>query len=192
MKSDVGSELRARILDEAAKLFDEKGIKFTMDDLARSLGMSKKTIYTVFRNKRSIMTNTIDRFFDAALAEEQEILSDPNLTLTEQLKRIIGKVPERYVGHDLTQLYILKNKYPSVYRHWHKCRENYWGRAETLIKKGIEQGVVKPISLPILKSMFQHTVEQFFQSDILVKNKISYGDALNEIADILLDGITVK
>lgn len=192
MKSDVGSELRARILDEAAKLFDEKGIKFTMDDLARSLGMSKKTIYTVFRNKRSIMTNTIDRFFDAALAEEQEILSDPNLTLTEQLKKIIGKVPERYVGHDLTQLYILKNKYPSVYRHWHKCRENYWGRAETLIKKGIEQGVIKPISLPILKSMFQHTVEQFFQSDILVKNKISYGDALNEIADILLDGITVK
>ena len=192
MKSDMGSELRARILDEAAKLFDEKGIKFTMDDLARSLGMSKKTIYTVFRNKRSIMTNTIDRFFDAALAEEQEILSDPNLTLTEQLKRIIGKVPERYVGHDLTQLYILKNKYPSVYRHWHKCRENYWGRAETLIKKGIEQGVIKPISLPILKSMFQHTVEQFFQSDILVKNKISYGDALNEIADILLDGITVK
>lgn len=163
-----------------------------MDDLARSLGMSKKTIYTVFRNKRSIMTNTIDRFFDAALAEEQEILSDPNLTLTEQLKKIIGKVPERYVGHDLTQLYILKNKYPSVYRHWHKCRENYWGRAETLIKKGIEQGVIKPISLPILKSMFQHTVEQFFQSDILVKNKISYGDALNEIADILLDGITVK
>lgn len=192
MKTDVGSELRNRILDEAARLFDEKGIKFTMDDLARSLGMSKKTIYTVFRNKRSIMTNTIDRFFDAALAEEQEILSDSSLTLIEQLRRIIGSVPERYVGHDLTQLYTLKDKYPSVYRHWHKCRENYWQSAETLIRRGIDEGVIRPISMPILKAMFQHTIEQFFQSDILVKNKISYSDALNEIADILIDGITVK
>ncbi|MBQ9273027.1 MAG: helix-turn-helix transcriptional regulator, partial [Mogibacterium sp.] len=67
MKTDGSEEMRIRILDEAARLFDKKGIKFTMDDLARSLGMSKKTIYTVFEDKRSIMTETIDRFFDDAL-----------------------------------------------------------------------------------------------------------------------------
>ena len=192
MRLDVGSELRNRILDEAAKLFDEKGIKFTMDDLARSLGMSKKTIYTVFKNKKSIMTNTIDRFFDEALEEEKEILSDSSLTLIQQLRRLIGGVPARYAGHDLTQLYMLRDKYPSVYRHWHKCRENYWEGTEALIKRGIDEGVIKPVSLPILKSMFQHTIEQFFQSDILVKNKISYSDALMEIADILIEGIAVR
>ena len=67
MKNAAADELRVRILDEAAKLFNEKGIRFTMDDLARSLAMSKKTIYTVFKDKRSIMTETIDRFFDDAL-----------------------------------------------------------------------------------------------------------------------------
>ena len=74
MKEDTSQELRVRILDEAARQFDKKGIKFTMDDLAHALGMSKKTIYTVFEDKRSIMTQTIDRFFDDALTEEEAIL----------------------------------------------------------------------------------------------------------------------
>ena len=100
MKANTGDDLRVRILDEAAKQFDKKGIKFTMDDLARSLGMSKKTIYTVFEDKRSIMTETIDRFFDDALIEEEMILNDDSLTIVEQLKSIIGRVPERYTGTD--------------------------------------------------------------------------------------------
>ena len=88
MKTDASNELRIRILDEAAKQFDKKGIKFTMDDLAHALGMSKKTIYTVFEDKRSIMTETIDRFFDEALIEEEMILNDEPLTIPEQLQQI--------------------------------------------------------------------------------------------------------
>ena len=189
MKTAANDELRVRILDEAAKLFDKKGIKFTMDDLARSLGMSKKTIYTVFEDKRSIMTETIDRFFDDALLEEETILNDDSLSTPEQLREIIGRVPERYTQNDLTQLYVLKEKYPSVYRHWQHCRENYWEGVAILLKRGIEQGEIKDVSLPILKTMFQSTIEQFFQNDVLVKNHISYRDALSEVAGILVDGI---
>ena len=192
MGNSVEDELRVRILDEAAKLFDEKSMRFTMDDLARSLAMSKKTIYTVFRTKRSIMTATIDRFFAEAYKEQEEILADTSLTTTEQLRRVIGSVPERYIGHDLSQLYVLKDRYPSVYRHWHNCREEYWNAVEVLIKKGIAEGMIRSVSMPILKSMFQRTVEQFFQSDILIKNKIAYRDALSEVADILIDVISVK
>lgn len=192
MKENAGDELRVRILDEAARQFDDKGIKFTMDDLARALGMSKKTIYTVFEDKRSIMTETIDRFFDEALIEEERILNDDRLTIVEQLKVIIGSVPERYTQNDLTQLYVLKEKYPSVYRHWQHCRENYWEGVGILIRRGIEQGAIRPVSLPILKTMFQATIEQFFQDDVLVKNHISYRKALSEVASILVDGIVVR
>lgn len=192
MKPNGNEELRIRILDEAAKQFDKKGIKFTMDDLARSLGISKKTIYTVFEDKRSIMTDTIDRFFDDALAEEKSILNDGSLSIVEQLKRIIGSVPERYTQSDLTQLYVLKEKYPSVYRHWQRCRENYWKGVDILINRGIESGEIRAVSLPILKTMFQSTVEQFFQDDVLVKNRIPYRKALEEVASMLVDGIVAK
>ena len=40
--------------------------------------------------------------------------------------------------------------------------------------------------------MFQSTIEQFFQDDVLVKNKIPYRDALAEVATILVDGIRAK
>lgn len=192
MKTVANDELRVRILDEAAKLFDMKGIKFTMDDLARSLGVSKKTIYTVFENKRLIMIQTIDRFFDDALAEEEDILRDGGLSTIEQLRMIIGRVPERYTQNDLSQLYVLKEKYPSVYRHWQHCRENYWLGVSDLLNKGIEEGVIRPVSLPIFKTMFQSTIEQFFQNDVLVQNHIPYRDALAEVANILIDGISVK
>ena len=184
--------MRVRILDEAARQFDEKGIKFTMDDLARALGMSKKTIYTVFEDKRSIMTDTIDRYFDDALIEEEMILNDENLTIIEQLKAIIGRVPERYTQNDISKLYVVKEKYPSVYRHWQRCRENYWEGVGILIKRGIEQGEIRPVALPILKTMFQATIEQFFQDDVLVKNHISYRQALAEVASILVDGIIAR
>ena len=192
MATGINEELRVRILDGAAKLFDTKGIRFTMDDLARSLGMSKKTIYTVFRNKRSIMMETIDRFFDDALAEEKLILADDSLATTEKLIKVIGSVPERYVQKDLSQLSILKKKYPSVYRHWKKCRESYWAGAEALLRQGIDEGTIRPISLPIFQTMFQSTISQFFQGDVLIKNKISYQDALAEVATTLVNGIAVK
>ena len=189
MASSTNNELRVRILDEAAKWFDTKGTRFTMDDLARSLGMSKKTIYTVFDDKRSIMIETIDRFFDDAIAEEQEILADSSLSLVDKLLLIIGRVPERYSETDLTQLYVLKEKYPAVYRHWQNCRENYWSGAQELLQQGIDEGLIKDVNLPILKTMFQSTIEKFFQDDVLVKNKIAYKDALAEVASIMIQGI---
>lgn len=192
MKNAANEELRVRILDEAAKLFDKKGIRFTMDDLARSLAVSKKTIYTVFEDKRSIMTETIDRFFDDALREEEAILNDVSLSIPDQLKSIIGRVPERYTQNDLAQLYVLKEKYPSVYRHWQLCREDYWEGVCILLKRGIEQGEIREVSLPVLKTMFQSTIEQFFQDDVLIKNRISYRDALAEVAAILVDGIRAR
>lgn len=192
MKNAAHDELRVRILDEAAKLFDSKGIKFTMDDLARSLAVSKKTIYTVFEDKRSIMTETIDRFFDDALAEEEAILNDDSLSIPDQLKAIIGRVPERYTQNDLAQLYVLKEKYPSVYRHWQHCRENYWEGVCILLKRGIERGEIRDVRIPVLRTMFQSTIEQFFQDDVLIKNGISYRDALAEVATILVDGIRAK
>ena len=40
-------ELRAQILDAAAKLFQAEGLGFTMQQVAAALHISKKTIYTV-------------------------------------------------------------------------------------------------------------------------------------------------
>ena len=45
--------LKGDILEATIQAFQKKGLKFTMDDLASLLGISKKTIYTVFPDKNS-------------------------------------------------------------------------------------------------------------------------------------------
>jgi AcrR family transcriptional regulator len=54
------------ILDAAGHLFLPPGPgRVTMDDLARDLGMSKKTIYRYFPDRQSLMTAVLDRQFGA-------------------------------------------------------------------------------------------------------------------------------
>ena len=55
----------------------------------------------------------------------------------------------------------------------------------------MEEGVIQPIKIPILKMMMEATLEQFFQRDILIRNNISYAEALDEVVNILMNGIVL-
>ena len=45
--------MREKIIDATVEEFKQNGLKFTMNDLAKHLGISKKTIYTVFESKQA-------------------------------------------------------------------------------------------------------------------------------------------
>ena len=53
----------------------------------------------------------------------------------------------------------------------------------------MEEGVIRRIDIPILKLMLEASIEQFFQRDILIRNGLSYQEALDEVVDILIEGI---
>mgnify|MGYP000049018907 CR=1 FL=1 len=46
------AELKERIVDVAIEEFTLMGLKFTMNDIARQLGISKKTIYTILTARK--------------------------------------------------------------------------------------------------------------------------------------------
>ena len=69
-------ELKETILEGTIKVFNQKGLKFTMDDIAGELGMSKKTIYTIFRDKESLFLATVDYLFDSVKESEKQVLND--------------------------------------------------------------------------------------------------------------------
>ena len=88
-----------------------------MDDLARELGMSKKTIYTIFPDKRSLMIDTIDRFFDTAMEEERAVLEGNTMSAVDKLELILSTIrsgrdvrsseivcPERKISHRVPAL----------------------------------------------------------------------------------------
>ena len=173
------------ILEGTIKAFNEKGLKFTMDDVAKILGMSKKTIYTVFRDKESMFLAMVDYMFDSIKESEQQIVEDDALSTVEKIRRILGVIPESYRDVDFRQLYLLKDKYPVIYKEVEKRLETGW---ETTIQL-LEQ--VRKVSIPIVKMMLEATVEQFFQRDILIQSGLSYLEALDEVVSILVNGIVV-
>lgn len=182
-------ELKDGILESTIRVFKEKGLKFTMDDIARDRGISKKTIYTVFADKESLFFSMVDYLFDGIKVEEQKILERDDLATVEKLRRILSVMPETYRDLDFTQLFVLRQKYPAIYRQVEVRLENGWDGTISLLHQGIKEGVIRPISLPIFKMMMEASLEQFFSRDILQQNGISYGDALDEVVSILLEGI---
>ena len=188
---EVPMELRDTILEGTIRAFNEKGLKFTMDDVAKTLGMSKKTIYTVFRDKESLFLTMVDYMFDSIKESERIILEDDNLSTIEKVRKILGVMPESYKDVDFRQLYLLKDKYPSIYKQVEKRLETGWETTIALLERGMEEGVIRKVDIPIVKMMLEASLEQFFQRDILIQNQISYMDALDEVVGIIADGITV-
>lgn len=180
---------REEILEGTLQAFNQKGLKFTMDDVARILQMSKKTIYTVFHDKEELFLAMVDYLFDCIKESERQVLENRALTTLEKIRMILGVMPEGYKEVDFRQLYLLKDKYPVIYRQVERRLETGWEATIALIERGIAEGVVRPIQIPILKLMLEAALEQFFQRDILIQHEISYQQALDEVVTILVDGI---
>jgi len=185
-------ELRQQILESAIRVFNTGGIKFTMDDLAKNLGMSKKTIYTVFRDKNELFLAMVTYLFDGIKAAEQAIVEDPSLTTLDKITRILSVMPEGYKDIDLRRLYLLKDKYPAIYKQVELRLEGGWESTIALLEQGMEEGVIRRVSIPIVKMMLEASLEQFFQRDILVRNDLTYQEGLEEVVGILLQGIIVQ
>lgn len=185
-------ELRETILHGTIKAFNQKGLKFTMDDIASILSISKKTIYTVFSDKEQLFLSMVDYLFDNIKVSEQQVLEDKNMSTLEKIRTILGVMPDSYKEIDFRQLYLLKDKYPKIYDQVEKRLETGWETTIALMEQGMEEGVIRKVQIPIVKMMMEASLEQFFKRDILLKQGISYTDALNEVVEILVDGITVR
>lgn len=184
-------DLKISILEGTLQAFRQKGLKFTMDDIAKLLGMSKKTIYTVFQDKEALFLTMVDYLFDSIKECERQIVENTDLTTIEKIRTILGVMPDVYKDIDFRQLYTLKEKYPTIYVQLEKRLETGWESTIQLLEKGMEEGVIRPVKIPILKTMLEATLEEFFQRDILIPHQISYTEALDEVVGILMDGIAV-
>ncbi len=191
-KQPNAAELRHRILEATIPLFNAYGLKFTMDQLAGSLGMSKKTIYTVFPDKRTLLEAMADHCFDFIRTSKDRFLSDETLPLPEKLRLVLSTLTEKYESIDLSRLHDLREKYPTVYERVAQRLENGWESTVGLLEQGMAAGVLRPFEIPIFKLMMESTLEQFFQSDVLVRSGLSYKQALDQVVDILLRGILAR
>ena len=143
----------------------------------------------VERTGRPVIVVTVDYLFDRIKDSEQKIVENPEMDTLQKIHTILGVMPECYQDVDFRQLYQLKEKYPEIYHQVEVRLETGWETTIALLEQGMQEGVIRPVQIPILKMMLEASLEQFFQRDILLQNEITYAQALQEVVGILMYGI---
>ena len=183
-------EMREKIIDTAIEEFTRNGLKFTMNDVAKALGISKKTIYTVFESKQDVLMAIADRYARDFTDMRQEIEADTELDTLEKLERLFCAIPTKYYNIGLCRIFELAQKYPKQYKYLMEAVSQGWALAEQYLEKGIREGKIrKDISKPVVMAMIRGTVTCFLESDILYKNGLTYEQGKEEMVQIIMKGI---
>lgn len=186
-----GRGMEKRIIEGALHIVEKQGVKFTMDELASELGMSKKTIYTVFRDKNELLIAMVDYVFDYIKESEALVMEDKHLSLLQKIRKILGVMPENYTDFDFTQFYVLRDKHPEVYERVRQRLESGWEMTNRLLEQGVEEGLIRSVDFRVFQLVFESAVERFIMGDELEREEIDYMQALEELVTIMVDGIVV-
>lgn len=184
--------MNERILEGALKVFREKGPKFTMDDLASKMKMSKKTIYTIFTDKNELMCDMMDYAFDMIKVAEDNVYANPELGTVEKIRGILAVLPESHYGFDYTAMRQLADKYPMAYQKMTDRLDSGWEKTMGIMKAGIESGELRAVNFEIFKLMYEASVDKLLMGDFLKNSDIDYPTALAEVVDVMVDGIIIK
>ena len=181
--------MRDKIIDATVEEFKQNGLKFTMNDLAKRLGISKKTIYTAFESKQAVLVAVADRYAADLNSMQEELEADVSLNVVQKLEKLLCALPEKYYNIGLSRIYELAEKYPKPYRYLMRSVNNGWEQAEKYLEKGMEEGMIREVSIPVVMAMVKGTVYCFMESDILYQNELTYEQAKKEMVEILMKGI---
>ena len=183
-------EMREKIIDTAIEEFTKNGLKFTMNDVAKSLGISKKTIYTIFESKQDVLVAIADRYARDFTNMRTEIEQDDSLDTMEKLRRLFCAIPTKYYNIGLSRIFELAQKYPKQYKYLMEAVQQGWTLAEQYLERGIQEGNVrKDVSVPVVMAMIRGTVTCFMESDVLYKNGLTYEEGKEEMVQIIMKGI---
>ncbi|SDW76247.1 TetR/AcrR family transcriptional regulator [Paenibacillus sp. CF384] len=185
-------ELKARVMKAAIEAFDEKGIRFTMDDLSAKLGISKRTLYEQIGNKEDVIRLFIQEAFASIKEQEQRVLSDASLDVIEKLKRVIPIMPAFSDVLDYRRAYEIEKTYPELFAEIEGHLQADWDQTLALIEEGIKQQRIKPIHPLILKEMIVGTMDRMLKDRFLLDMNLTYDAALKEMIEILFTGILLE
>ena len=159
-----------------------------MQQVAEPLHISKKTIYTVYPSKEALLLDMVDHAFAEIHHCKQEILAGSG-TLQEKLRAVIIAMPTEYAALDLRQMKELDEKYPVVAARVRSQLENGWEPTMALLEQAVAEGVMRPVSLPVLRQMITASIESFLADRSLAESGVQYVAVLEEMISILLEGV---
>ena len=164
---DRHEALRLHIIEAASQAFHAQGIKnVTMDDIAHSLTISKRTLYQVFSDKEELLlacirkhTEENEAYLESHIAEDSNVMEFLLTIMAQKMKEMHTIKPSFFTE-------ILK--YPKVmdyFNHKQMMQEN---DAVNFLNKGIEQGYFRNgINFHIVYNQLSEGVNTIIRNKVL-------------------------
>ncbi len=136
--------MKLQILEKATELFLQYGFKSaTMDDIAKNMGMSKKTIYKYFKDKDTLVTASINLINENIFKGITQI-QKANFNAIQENFEIIKHVNVIFKNLQESPAYQLQKHYPKKYQKLISTnREVFIDSIVKNLEKGIKEGLYR-------------------------------------------------
>ncbi|MGB5983623.1 MAG: TetR/AcrR family transcriptional regulator [Nonlabens sp.] len=145
--TDSKQEIRLKSTD----LFLSLGFKsVTMDDIASEMGMSKKTLYSHYKNKEALVSDVTLHLYNNICCGIDHIC-ETSTNPIEELYDIKRTVMDSLKGDKSSPIHQLQRYYPKVH---HELRSKQFDYMQDCVNKNLEEGIEQGLYIPTINMDF--------------------------------------
>lgn len=172
---------RETIIEQAAKMFAEQGIKsIRMDDIAQSLGVSKRTLYEMFEDKEELLYLSIRYMQSRRMAKVEQKLRENTESLAQLFDSFALMTENRELHRRISNN--LRKFYPATFERVRKEAEAESGKILfSLIQHYIDCGLIVPtVDIRLSVTILYYTTTTIVTSadNMTLPDGVTVNDAL--------------
>lgn len=179
-------QVRQAVIQAATQYIKDHGLRsFTMDELAHSLRMSKRTLYQVFSDKEDLVVQCFEANHKVRMERVAEIMAGSEDVLDVILKVITFEMQN--FGDMRPATIDELQKFPKVLALLDKHHQEQSTQGEHFFEKGVEQGLFLPgIDYAIVDYMMHNMISNATLDEKM--REVSFNQLFRHVALIYLRG----
>lgn len=183
--------MRDKILEGAHTLFIQYGVRsVSMDDVARALSMSKKTLYQYFTNKDELVTEVVKRHMEGEMNEFGQIAASSSNAI-EELFNLSKCMREHVFKINPSLLYDLQKYHADAWGIFQKFKQEFIiGQIVDNLERGLREGNYRENLDPrVIAILRMEIVQLVFNDQIFPRSEFDFVDVQMQVFDHFVYGI---
>lgn len=156
------TEEKKELITKIMGLFTKYGIRsITTSDIARELGISKKTLYEYFKDKSEIVEFSLNLIYENRV-KQFEAIREKQLNAVESLLEIYSLITEMIKTTSPTLEHDLRKYYPDIFtKVYGKGKEMIYNMHKENIRQGQSEGLFRDVDPDIIARLVCHRAQTF-------------------------------
>ncbi|MTI30363.1 TetR/AcrR family transcriptional regulator [Xanthovirga aplysinae] len=182
---------KEKIITTSAQLFSRFGIKsVTMDDIAKELGISKKTIYQYFKDKKEIVRLVVKYKMEEDTKHFQNIKASSE-NVVEALCKIAIFFRQMINKINPTMFLDLQKYHKDAFQIFQECKDKvHMRKMVEMIETGQKEGYFRSeVNAEIITTMRFEQAQLGFKDHVFPREKFDFAQVQMQLFDHFVHGI---